>query len=63
MGGPLRATVRIRSTHAGVEATLTDRGNGTAIVAFDVPQRAVAPGQAMVAYDGDLVLGGGWIAR
>jgi len=61
-GGPLRATVRIRSTHAGAEATLTDRGNGTAAVRFDAPQRAIAPGQALVAYDGDLVLGGGWIA-
>jgi tRNA-specific 2-thiouridylase len=61
--GPLRATVRIRSTHAGAEATLTDWGDGTATVRFDAPQRAVAPGQALVAYDGDLVLGGGWIAR
>ena len=30
-------------------------------IVFDEPQRAVAPGQAAVAYDGDLVLGGGWI--
>jgi tRNA-specific 2-thiouridylase len=61
-GGPLRATVRIRATHPGAEATLTDRGDGTATVRFAAPQRAIAPGQALVAYDGDLVLGGGWIA-
>ncbi len=60
--GPLRATVRIRSTHPGAEATLTDHGDGTATVRFQTPQRAIAPGQALVAYDGDLVLGGGWIA-
>jgi len=32
-------------------------------VTFDEPQRAVAPGQAVVFYDGDVVLGGGWIVR
>jgi len=61
-GGPLRATVRVRSTHPGADATITDHGDGTASVRFAAPQRAIAPGQALVAYDGDLVLGGGWIA-
>jgi tRNA-specific 2-thiouridylase len=59
--GPVRATVKIRSTHAGAKATLDDLGDGTAVIRFDEPQRAIAPGQAAVAYDGDLVLGGGWI--
>jgi tRNA-specific 2-thiouridylase len=60
--GGLRARVRIRSTHAGADATIRDLGGGRAEVSFDEPQRAIAAGQAAVAYDGDLVLGGGWIA-
>ncbi len=59
--GDVRATVRIRSTHEGSAATIRDHGDGTAAIHFDEPQRAVTPGQAAVAYDGDLVLGGGWI--
>jgi tRNA-specific 2-thiouridylase len=58
---PLRARVMIRSTHDGAPATLTDLGDGSVEVRFDAPQRAITPGQAAVAYDGDLVLGGGWI--
>jgi tRNA-specific 2-thiouridylase len=59
--GPVRATVRIRSTHAGSPATLIDLGEGRAEVRFDSSQSAITPGQAAVAYDGDLVVGGGWI--
>ncbi len=62
-GGPLRASVRIRSNHQGADGTIHDRGDGTAEIVFDEPQRALTPGQAAVAYDGDLVLGGGWIRR
>jgi len=61
-GGALRARVRIRSTHEGADATITEIEKGKARIRFDEAQRAIAPGQAAVAYDGDLVLGGGWIA-
>jgi len=61
-GGEMRAQVRIRSTHEGAPATIADLGDRRARIRFDEPQRAIAPGQAAVAYDGDLVLGGGWIA-
>jgi tRNA-specific 2-thiouridylase len=36
---------------------------GEIIVRFDEPQMAVTPGQAVVLYDGDIVLGGGWIEK
>ena len=57
-----RATVQVRHRHAGVRATLEPRSDGTALVHFEEPVRAVPPGQAAVFYVGDSVLGGGWIA-
>jgi tRNA-specific 2-thiouridylase len=59
--GPVRLTARIRHRHADAPATVTPRGDGRAQVAFDAPQVAIAPGQAVVFYDGDEVVGGGWI--
>jgi tRNA-specific 2-thiouridylase len=58
---PLRAGVQIRYRHAPAPATVTV-ADGRAHVAFDAPERAPAPGQAAVFYDGETVLGGGFIA-
>ncbi|HTY18905.1 MAG TPA: tRNA 2-thiouridine(34) synthase MnmA [Myxococcota bacterium] len=60
---PCRARVRVRYRHAGAEATIEPQAGGGARVRFDAPVAAVTPGQAAVFYDGDVVLGGGWIAE
>ncbi|MEI8341591.1 MAG: tRNA 2-thiouridine(34) synthase MnmA [Verrucomicrobiota bacterium] len=57
------ATVKIRYAHPGAPATVTLHENGTAHIRLHDPQKAVTPGQAAVFYDGDRVLGGGWICR
>jgi tRNA-specific 2-thiouridylase len=59
----LECTVKIRYSHPGTRATLTRFEDGRAHVRLHDPQRAVTPGQAAVFYDGDIVLGGGWICR
>jgi tRNA-specific 2-thiouridylase len=58
---PIRARARIRYRHAEAEAEVRPRAGGRAEVRFDAPQRAVTPGQAVVFYDGELCLGGGFI--
>lgn len=60
---PARALVQVRHRHPGAPALLEIRSGAGLRVHFDHPVRAVAPGQAAVFYDGDRVLGGGWIAR
>jgi tRNA-specific 2-thiouridylase len=59
---PVRALVQVRYRHPGAPARLEIQANGELRAHFDEPVRAVAPGQAAVFYDGDVVLGGGWIA-
>ena len=61
--GPFRATARIRHHHADAPATITPDGAASATVDFDDPQVAISPGQAVVFYDGEGVMGGGWIER
>jgi tRNA-specific 2-thiouridylase len=64
-GGPpvagTRATAQIRYRHREAAVSITSRPDGRVHATFDEPQYAVAPGQAVVFYDGDVVLGGGWI--
>jgi tRNA-uridine 2-sulfurtransferase len=61
----LAVHAKIRHRHEPAPATVEPLGNdrGEALVTFDDPQRAITPGQAVVFYDGDLVVGGGWIAE
>jgi tRNA-specific 2-thiouridylase len=63
MVGPQSVQVKIRSAREPVPASLTLGGDSSAIVHFDRPEEAVAPGQACVFYDGERLLGGGWIRR
>jgi tRNA-uridine 2-sulfurtransferase len=58
---PARVTVKIRHRHAAAPATIEKSGAHQVLVTFDEPQRAITPGQAAVFYDGDIVMGGGWI--
>jgi tRNA-specific 2-thiouridylase len=59
--GVVRAGVRVRYRAAEPRASITPMGAGEVRVDFDEPQAAITPGQAAVFYDGDIVVGGGWI--
>jgi tRNA-specific 2-thiouridylase len=58
---PFACQVKIRYRHTPAAATVTATADGEARVTFAEPQTAVTPGQAVVFYQGDHVLGGGWI--
>jgi tRNA-specific 2-thiouridylase len=59
---PMRVTVKIRHRHEGAAAKIQSVGPDEILATFDEPQRAITPGQAAVFYDGDIVMGGGWIS-
>ena len=60
----MAVTAKLRSTQLAVPATFFNGAtNGDAELVLDAPTDAVAPGQAAVLYDGERVLGGGWIRR
>ncbi len=63
LDGELRVTAKIRHSHNPAPATLRPIATDQVEVIFDVPQRAVTPGQSVVFYQGDLVVGGGIISR
>ncbi len=58
---PMRVRVKIRHRHEPAWAVLEPAGAEEVVATFDEPQRAVTPGQSAVFYDGDEVVGGGWI--
>jgi tRNA-specific 2-thiouridylase len=58
---PLACAAKIRYRHPAAAATVTALPGNAARVTFATPQSAITPGQAVVFYDGDRVLGGGWI--
>src|SRR5687767_10643951 len=60
-GREVRCTAKVRYNHAPQPAAAVVTGDDELTVRFDEPQSAITPGQAVVLYDGDVVLGGGWI--
>lgn len=58
---PMRVKAKVRYRQKETDAVITPLENGNVSVDFETPQRAIAPGQAVVFYDGDIVVGGGTI--
>jgi tRNA-specific 2-thiouridylase len=57
----MRVAAKIRHKHQPAPAIIESTGPHEVLVTFDQPQRAITPGQGAVFYDGDIVVGGGWI--
>ena len=60
---PIKVTAKIRYKHKGASALVTPRKGRAVVVEFEQPQRAITPGQAVVFYQGEEVVGGGWIRQ
>ena len=60
---PMAVTAKIRHSQLDLQATVYPEADGFARVEFDVPQRAITPGQAVVLYQGNLVIGSGTITE
>ena len=63
LDSPMQVTAKIRHSQHELPATVYPEEEGYARVEFEAPQRAITPGQAVVLYDGDCVVGGGTIAE
>jgi tRNA-specific 2-thiouridylase len=63
LDGPLRVEAKIRHRHPAASATVELLSADEVLVTFDEAQRSVTPGQAVVMYSGDEVVGGGWITQ
>ncbi len=59
---PMHVTAKIRHRHEPAPAIVERSSDNEVLVTFDQPQRAITPGQAVVFYEDDIVVGGGWIA-
>lgn len=60
-GKELRVSAKIRYSHKGAPCVIREKGPDLVECVFDAPQRAITPGQAVVFYDGNYVVGGGTI--
>ncbi len=63
LNSEIRCSAKIRYNHQPQPAIASVTGNDELTVRFDEPQPAITPGQAVVLYDNDVVIGGGWIER
>ncbi len=60
---PVRADVKVRYRHEPAPSTIQPLPDGRVRITFDEPQRSITPGQATIFYNGEEVVGGGWIVR